>query len=179
MPGGPRRFSETDSMLSPHAHSWRGFAVLLALVLSLGCQRDARGRAAERRLRGLDTPFQFLLQVPGYRVDRFAGDSDLFSNWGDLTLRRLPGSSPATETHARDQLVRLARQAGWKPLHRDAVAMDPARQAALGIAKGAAPIELGATAGPRRRTNPTEYSCLLWVIDGGERIVVAYRIDSN
>jgi hypothetical protein len=159
-----------------HQRVLRISGVLLILLTGLGCRANEwRGGEAEKRVRELDVPFQFLLSVEGYRVERVARESDTFSTWGDVILLGRPGR-PGDGGEA---LLRAARKAGWKQVDHDALEIDPGRLARMGVPAGATPLDLAQSAGARNRPPPTRYACRAWLVDQGHRIIIAYRVDSE
>jgi hypothetical protein len=150
---------------------------LLILLTGLGCRTtEWRDGEAEKRVKELDTPFHFLLHLDGYRVERVARESDMFSTWGDLTLLRREGRAPAD---AGEPLLKAAKKAGWKQVDDPAVEVDPSRLAKLGVPPGQKPLELAQAVGKKSRPPPTRYGCRAWIVENGSRIIVAYRVDSE
>jgi hypothetical protein len=150
---------------------------ILIVLAGLGCSStEWRDGQAEKRVKELDTPFHFLAQLEGYRVERLSRDSDMFSTWGDLTLRRRDEGAPVD---GAGPLLRAAKKSGWKQVEHEVVEVDPARLAKLGVPAGHQALELAQSAGRKGKPPPTRYGCRAWVVDNGARIVVAYRIDSE
>ena len=158
-------------------------AALLALtLLTQGPRADADPHeytegvpATAREL--LDTPFHFLLRVPGYRASKLVNDSDMFSAWGELLLLRNDGKR-ITRPEARKELLRSARNAGWRPAGEVPDVETPDLQR-YGIAQPKEDLAVTKTAALRGQNPPTRYGCRIWISDNGGEIVAAYRVDGE
>jgi hypothetical protein len=175
-------------LMDPVARMGRGavaLAVALACLSISACHsKESRGRDAEKKAAAiLDTPFRFLLHFQGYRVERFSSESDMFSSWGFLTLRRKPGSvadgPQPSATSVRERLVAAAARAGWKKVDYETIDVDAETLADLGLRDAAKPVELAQTWGAKDRHAPTRYACRAWIADDGDKITVGHRVDGN
>jgi hypothetical protein len=165
-------------------------ALLVASVMTGlgGCRtKEWRGHEAEVRAKVLDTPFHFLLNLDGYRVDRFSNEADLFSAWGYLTLRRQETRPPVPLADARNELLRAAKRAGWRQAANEKLAVDRRTLTDLGVgaaeadanANANAFLDLTQSVGAAGKGQPTRYACRVWLVDNGAGIVIVHRVDAN
>ena len=161
-------------------HLLAGLVVLTLLAQSRRADADPHEYtkqvpAAAREV--LDTPFHFLLRLPGYEASKLVNDADLFSAWGELLLVR-KADSRVTRSEARTELLRSARRAGWRRARElpDVVTPDLER---YGIVQPKEDLAMAETAASPGQNPLTRYGCRIWISDDGRLIVAAYRVDGE
>jgi hypothetical protein len=150
------------------------------LLTGFSCRpTEWRDEEADTRVRDLDVPFHFLTDLAGYRVERLSRESGRFSTWGDVTLRRKAGAAPSAAA-VRAQMLAAARKRRWKAGHADVLdLLDQNRLARLGVTPADKAVELVQTIARKGKGPPTRYACRAWILEGGNLIVVALRVDAE
>jgi hypothetical protein len=141
---------------------WAG-TLLLPAARASDAQAEARAK--------LEGPLRFLLRLPGWQIEQFTHESDLFSSWGRAVLSRRAGSVQG----ARAQATRAARAAGMTrgppPDGAEVPDLEP-----YGVEKDAPELTLWRST---RGRAPTRYLARLWFSREGTRIVALWRVDGE
>jgi hypothetical protein len=124
----------------------------------------------------LEPDLHFALAMPGYEPQQFKHDSDLFANWGEL-LMVYRGAAAPNRTRVAAQLLRAAQGSGWT---RDATADDNiellSSLASYGLTDQKEELVLGRRHGSE---HPPGSHCRIWLSPNADRMLIAYRFDSN
>jgi hypothetical protein len=156
------------------------FILVLVLAQSSACKaKESRHTHAEKKSSELDTQFQFLRRLDGFRVEAFEQKSDLFSSWGFLTLDRRQGSKPGTADEMRRMVLRLGAKAGWKPSDEGAMEIDEGQLAGYGVQAGSPSLDLAQDLKNARGKPATRYTLRIWFKTTSPMIVAAFRVDGS
>ena len=158
--------------------------LLRTLVLGLiafglhacGGPRSESGDVATASSKLLEPDLHFALSMAGYEPRRLLHDSDLFSNWGDLLLVYAGKGQPIRAVVAQHLLAGAIRT-GWE---RESAGDDEvyliSDLGTYGLVDKKEDFDLAKRSGPERRRDSR---CKLWISEAADRILIAYRFDSN
>ena len=152
-----------------------------AIVALLACAHEAGAAeavdAASQARALLDRPLVVALQIAGWPAVDFEHESDLFSTWGHLVLRRRPGYRQAVED-PEAALRRSARRLGWTVGSADQIETPPDLPR-LGVTLPQPTLTLNRAIGGPRQSPPTRYLLRTWRTSDGQRLVVQFRVDGE
>jgi hypothetical protein len=154
-----------------------GMVASLVLSAVAGCEKSHwEGHEAAKMAAMMNPPLHFLLQLDGYTVTKFSRNSEMFTQWGFLTLERAPKVS-ITEAASRQTLLRLAKRGGWETQPGSAIDLHPNDLDYLEVTPTTPVVNLGKDVG--RNPKGTHYRAMVWLLNGAQTIQVAYRVESN
>jgi hypothetical protein len=153
---------------------------LLLLACIQSCDEKSHvetKNVAADALKILDTPFHFLLKIPGYEPNRLTHDADMFSAWGELSLIH-KGNATHARSLVQDELVRAAKAAGWS-VAKDLMVVDSPDLKAYGLPEQKEDLAFAQTQSLPGQKPPTRYSCRIWLSSDGSLVLAAYRVDAE
>lgn len=124
----------------------------------------------------LEPDLHFALAMPDYEIKQFQHDSDLFANWGEL-LMVYRGAAALNRSRVAAQLLGAAQRSGWTP---NEAAKDNiellSSLASYGLTDQKEEFSLARRHGSE---HPPGSHCRIWLSPNADRILIAYRFDSN